>query len=51
MMQTQPHNAGKKQINITNKELNYLYKLVKADGSNPKFERRLLIKILASKGK
>ena len=45
----QPHNAGKKQLNLTQKELKYIYELVFKDGTNPKFEKRLLVKILSSK--
>ena len=46
-MMTQPHNLGKKQLNLTQKELKYIYELVSKDGTKPKFEKRLLIKILS----
>lgn len=47
----QTHNVGKKQLNITQKELKYIYELVSKDGTNPKFEKRLLVKILSSNTK
>lgn len=46
MSKVRVHNEGKKQLNITRKEVKYLYELVSKDGSNKELENRLLMKLI-----
>ena len=46
MSKVRVHNEGKKQLNITRKEVKYLYELVVKDGTNKELENRLLMKLI-----